>query len=94
MTFDKSCLGRSNLFFILFEKKFFRFEACMEIIKKLKCIPMNADEVQAFVSTFYMVSDQVGIFYFTTFLFRFEEVTEFFNIDIIEVVRESFFLLF
>ncbi|MCP9263465.1 Nuclear pore complex protein Nup93 [Dirofilaria immitis] len=37
------------------------FEACIDIIKKLKCIPMNADEVQAFVSTFYMVSDQVRL---------------------------------
>ncbi|EJW78655.1 hypothetical protein WUBG_10437 [Wuchereria bancrofti] len=33
----------------------------MEIIKKLKCIPMNPDEVQAFVSTFYMVSDQIRL---------------------------------
>uniref|UniRef100_A0A1I8EWM8 Nuclear pore protein n=3 Tax=Wuchereria bancrofti TaxID=6293 RepID=A0A1I8EWM8_WUCBA len=38
-----------------------KFEACMEIIKKLKCIPMNPDEVQAFVSTFYMVSDQIRL---------------------------------
>uniref|UniRef100_A0A1I7V779 Nuclear pore protein n=1 Tax=Loa loa TaxID=7209 RepID=A0A1I7V779_LOALO len=38
-----------------------KFEACMEIIKKLKCIPMNPDEVQAFVSTFYMVSDQMRL---------------------------------
>ncbi|VDK64983.1 unnamed protein product [Onchocerca ochengi] len=51
-------LDLSTFFQFYHDKK---FEACMEIIKKLKCIPMNADEVQAFVSTFYMVSDQMRL---------------------------------
>ncbi|VDN01500.1 unnamed protein product [Thelazia callipaeda] len=38
-----------------------KFAACMEIIGKLKCIPVNVEEVQAFVSTFYMVSDQMRL---------------------------------
>ncbi|CAG9540043.1 unnamed protein product [Cercopithifilaria johnstoni] len=48
-----------STFFQFYHDK--KFEACIEIIKKLKCIPMNPDEVQAFVSTFYMVSDQVRL---------------------------------
>ncbi|KAM3715813.1 Nuclear pore complex protein [Dirofilaria immitis] len=51
-------LDLSTFFQFYHDKK---FEACIDIIKKLKCIPMNADEVQAFVSTFYMVSDQVRL---------------------------------
>uniref|UniRef100_A0A0R3RXD0 Nuclear pore protein n=1 Tax=Elaeophora elaphi TaxID=1147741 RepID=A0A0R3RXD0_9BILA len=51
-------LDLSTFFQFYYDKK---FNACMEIIKKLKCIPMNPDEVQAFVSTFYMVSDQMRL---------------------------------
>uniref|UniRef100_A0A915Q733 Nuclear pore protein n=1 Tax=Setaria digitata TaxID=48799 RepID=A0A915Q733_9BILA len=48
-----------STFFQLYHDK--KFEACMGIIKKLKCIPMIPDEVQAFVSTFYMISDQMRL---------------------------------
>ncbi|KAL3998910.1 Nup93/Nic96 family protein [Acanthocheilonema viteae] len=51
-------LDLSTFFQFYYDKK---FEACMEIIKKLKCIPLNPDEVQAFVSTFYMVSNQMRL---------------------------------
>ncbi|VDK30942.1 unnamed protein product [Gongylonema pulchrum] len=59
--------AQSNLYLLIDLSTFFqyyhaeKFEACMEIIKKLKCLPLDPDEVQAFVSTFYMVSDQMRL---------------------------------